>query len=122
MRSAVTFVVALAEPCSALDTACESVAHRPEPPPAEPPPPEPSPPDGEPLDALSAAPSPAQSIASFARAAETVARLSASVSPSDASDARAVLSVASALATACCACATADGAVPDGTRMLDEPA
>ena len=87
--------------------------------------------DGEPLDAASplgegpaaaAAFSPEQSIASFPRAADTVACAFASVVLSADSATFADSSMRSLFATACSACCMADGGVPVGTRMFAAPA
>ena len=117
-RSAVSLSAAPVAFCWAEDTACTSLEH--ELPPA---PGEPFSLAGEaPAEAASAAPAPAQSTASFARAAASVAWWPASACVSVASVAQAVASIASALVTCWLACWTAEGAVPDGTRMLEEPA
>ena len=117
-RSAVTLAAVPVAFCCAAETACTSLEHELPPAPGE----SFSLPGEEPAEAASAAPSPAQSTSSFARAAASVAWWPASACVSEASVALALASIASALATCWLACWTADGAVPDGTRMLEEPA
>ena len=120
-RSLASFAAAPLVLCSALETVCASPVHRPEltssgGEPSDPP----SLLDGESVEAVSAAPSPAQSTDSFWRAADSVALSPANVAASADSDALAVCNIVSLVVTDCSACCTADGGVPDGTRMLDE--
>ena len=122
-RSPPIFIALLLALCASLATVCASLAHRPEPPPpAEGSAGVPSPLGEAAADALSAAPLPAQSTASFSCAAAAVACSPASVSLSAANDALAACSIPSLVVTDCSACCTADGGVPAGTRMLDAPA
>ncbi len=116
-RSAVSLPAAPLVFCCAEDTACSSPEHELPLAPGElfslaP----------EAAAAVSAAPAPAQSTASFARAAASVARWPARARVSVASVAETVTSIPSALASCWSACWTAEGAVPEGTRMLEEPA